>query len=155
MYASGAGTSIDAEQSFVWFHRAAELGSVDSMQEVGKALIAGYGTVQDPVQGERWLVSAAENGSVGAMYDLYSYHNLSGDPAAFDVAMGWLRKAADAGSAAAMFRLAQTLRNDPRLADRRDEATIWLERAAAAGHKGSRRLLDATAAKTAAVGSAG
>jgi TPR repeat protein len=155
MYASGAGTSIDAEQSFVWFHRAAELGSVESMQEVGKALIAGYGIVQDAAQGERWLVSAAENGSVGAMYDLYSYHSLSDEPASFEEAMRWLRKAADAGSAAAMFRLAQTLRNDERLADRRDEATAWLERAAAAGHKGSRRLLDAMASKTAAVGGAG
>jgi TPR repeat protein len=110
LYLSGFGNRLDPEAAYAQFRQAAEEGSVDGMRETARALMVGSGTIKDEAAAERWFREAAKAGNADAMIDLFSLLTLktgsvSERKAAFADAIGFLTAAADAGHAAAQFRL--------------------------------------------------
>jgi TPR repeat protein len=101
--------------------------------------MSGFGVVQDPKAGLRWIEQAASEGHIEAMYDLYQYH--VNRPGGEKDALQWIRRAADAGSGDARFRIALLHRDGNLLPQSDDEMMRWLGSAAEAGHEYSVELL--------------
>ena len=57
---------FDADKSFAWLTKAAELGHQQAQYQLGRMHLKGYGTEVNLVQALKWLSKAAEQGSLEA-----------------------------------------------------------------------------------------
>jgi TPR repeat protein len=66
----GEGVQVDARAAVGCFRKAAELGQVDAMGNLGVAFLGGVGVPVDARAAVAWLRKAAELGEVNAMHNL-------------------------------------------------------------------------------------
>lgn len=70
-------TPVGNKSAFRYLLKAAKLGHLPSMSQVGVMYLKGTGTKKDLVEGANWLLKASDMGSVSAIYNLglhYSGH---------------------------------------------------------------------------------
>ena len=113
----GQGSPEDAQQSFAWFHKAAEQGNANAQAEVGWAYRNGQGVEQDESQSVMWFLKSAEQGNSSAQYGLgmayASGKGVSKDP---QQAIVWYEKSAQQGHAKAQAALAEIKAKGPDVA---------------------------------------
>ncbi len=136
-YGAAIGPEVDASQNFRLNMRGAREGHVSAMIGAGIALMSGFGTQRDPEAGILWLERASAStgwDAPDAMYRLAEVYKfgigVDKDP---KKAREWELRAANAGSATAMFHLALELEADNTDAGRA-EAVKWLQSARALQH---------------------
>ena len=144
-HASALGLAVDPSQSFRFSLRGARTGDPSAMIATGVALLSGFGTQQDGQAGILWLERAAEAAgppAPEAMYRLSEvYRYGAGVKKDAVAAADWQAKAANAGSATAMFHTALDLQSDSR-PSAKAEAIQWLRDAQALGHVPSIKKLN-------------
>ncbi|WP_208246804.1 SEL1-like repeat protein (plasmid) [Rhizobium sp. T1470] len=136
-YGSAIGPEVDASQNFRLNMRGAREGHVSAMIGAGVALLSGFGTQRDPEAGILWL----ERASASSGWDAPDAMHRLAEVYKFGVGVGkdpkkareWELRAANAGSAAAMFHLALDLEAANTDASKA-EAIKWLQRARALQH---------------------
>jgi TPR repeat protein/serine/threonine protein kinase len=127
--------SDDSDDIVDTFRRAADVGNVRAMNNLGWCYYNGRGVVQDFDEAVIWYRRAADAGDETAMNDLgRCYYNGRGVVQDFDEAVIWYRRAADTGNAAAMYNLGRCYYNGRGVAQDFDEAARWYRRAADAGN---------------------
>lgn len=107
-YYSGAIGRVDPALSIKYLRQAAALGDQDSAFGLAFMAYQGIGMPKDEAAALRFIEDAAEKGQREAqelLGMLYLIQYLSGWQTDLGVAVGWLDKAAAAGSSEAMFRL--------------------------------------------------
>lgn len=144
-HASALGLAVDPSQSFRFSLRGARTGDPSAMIETGVALLSGFGTQQDGHAGILWLERAAEAAGPQAPEAMYCppevYRYGAGVKKDAVAAADWQAKAANAGSATAMFHTALDLQSDSR-PSATAEAIQWLSDAQALGHVPSIKKLN-------------
>lgn len=134
MLLEGHGVEQDAPAAFRWFSMAAEAGSVDGVNMVGRCHEFGWGVPADGAQAMRHYRSAAERGHAWAQFNLATMllhrDGFADDPAP---ALNWYVRSARSGNSKAMTLVGRFLergwgrRPDPVAARR------WYRRAALGG----------------------
>jgi len=142
MLANGRGMPRDMEAAIVWGRKAAEQGFAPAQFAMAKVLI---GSVEQTRKNEAidLLLKAAEGGQVDAVLFLATAvgkgeYGLPKDEAR---AEGLLLPWAEKGNANCQFVLAALYQHGETFAERRDEARVWLERAAEGGNKKAREVI--------------
>lgn len=111
-YAEGSGVRQNAEESFQWFARAADLGLPEAQCQAAAMCHTGSGCPQDSVRAAAWWRSAAEQDEPLAMC-CYGLALFRGDGVVRDKLQGFnlLRRAAKLGvpEAAAVLRTAEMI----------------------------------------------
>ena len=88
----------DIPKAFKLYKKAAELGNVVAMAEVGSLYLTGKGGEQNNEDGFRWCLKAAENGYPNAMAMVARMYELGiGTAPDIDEALNWYIEAANAG----------------------------------------------------------
>ena len=133
-YLCGDGVQTDPAQSFDWFQRAAQAGSLTAMVNLAKFYATGIGTAQDYAMAAYWFQKAAEAGSADGMYNLGIYYGKGqGVEQDYGKAFYWYQKAAEAGRADAMHNLGVFYDEGQGVAQNYGEAVHWYKKAAEAG----------------------
>jgi TPR repeat protein len=123
---------------------AAEFGHVEAMGAYGYMMARGLGMEANEKTGFDWIRKSAEAGSVSALLNqgimTMRGQGVSGDPLA---GMALLKQAAERGSVDAQARVAEAyfFGEDGLVAKSEDEAALWAQRAAEAGHAWSQNLV--------------
>jgi TPR repeat protein len=94
----GMGVPVDRPRAITLFRRSIALGSAPASCNLGDVLDAEESTPAERDEGERYIEASAEAGQARCQY-LHALHLLKRDPPEARDAMGWLRRAADAGHA--------------------------------------------------------
>ena len=145
VYAKGEGVPQEDLEALNWFLKAADQGFAPAQNMLGVMYHHGQGVRQNYRQAIRWYRAAAEQGSSASQLHLGTLY-AKGDGVAqnYESAMYWWRKAADQGDPAAQYDVGLLYDNGLGMPARdRTEARRWMEKAAAAGHEGARRWLQA------------
>ncbi len=88
----------DYAAALQWFHRAADLGVPEAVNDVGLMYAEGYGVPRDPQEALRWFLRASEMGSAAAANNAgLMYANQYGENSVD--AIRWFSKAAEMGNA--------------------------------------------------------
>jgi len=143
IYAEGRGVHKDMNQALLWGRKAAQQGNVQAQFSVGRALIES-GNPGQSAEGMTYLQQAAEGGNVNAT--LYwanvvgkGEHGVPRDEAR---AEALLKPWAEKGNADCQFVLAALYKFGDSFTDRRDEAYVWMQRAADQGHSDALKILE-------------
>lgn len=143
-YSSGVGTDIDQATAFAHAYKAAKTGDPESMLDLGMRLLAGAGVPKNSSAGISWLERAAEGKgpmAANAMFELARvYENGVGVDPDISLTNHWMNRAAEAGSRAAIYRVALSLRANGN-PDDEAESIKWLQRARDLKHNKSTKLL--------------
>ncbi|MBW9113242.1 sel1 repeat family protein [Rhizobium cauense] len=136
-YGSAIGPAVDASQNFRLNMRGAKEGHVTAMIGAGVALLSGFGTQRDPEAGILWLERASAStgwDAPDAMYRLAEVYKFGiGVDKNPKKEREWKLRAANAGSATAMFHLALDLEAE-NTDSSKTEAIKWLQSARALQH---------------------
>jgi TPR repeat protein len=127
----GLGVAVDERQARMLVTAAAEAGVVEAQLELARLYVAGVGGARDEVAAARWERAAAEAGSADGC--LRVAERAARKPGGAALAIPWLERAANAGSAEAAARLAHLYFMGREVT--RDEAAAlrWMELANALG----------------------
>jgi TPR repeat protein len=120
--------TTDPSRALKEFTRYAELGSVWSSIQVGRAFLLGWGTEVSPPEAEIWLRRAIEAGSEGAMLSLANHYRRA---KRLDEAESLLGSYVEKSYAPAVYLLGWVY-IDKR---KNDLARVMFERASASGHR--------------------
>ena len=142
MLANGRGMPRDMEAAIVWGRKAAEQGHAPAQFAMAKVLI---GSVEQTRKNEAidFLTKAAQGGQVDAVLFLATalgrgQFGLPRDEARAEaLLLPWAEK----GNADCQFVLAALYQHGETFAERRDEARVWLERAAEGGNEKAREII--------------
>ncbi|NNM74365.1 tetratricopeptide repeat protein [Enterovirga aerilata] len=155
MLLDGRGVAQDRAAAYRWFHRAAELGSVDGINMVGRCHELGWGVPVDHAEAARWFRRAAEKGSDWGAYNLACMllygDGVPHDPAA---ALAWFLTSAERGNAKAMGFVGRCHEEGWGTKPDPDAALDWYRRAAEAGDCWAQYNLATHAIETGRVGEA-
>jgi TPR repeat protein len=142
IYAEGRGVHRDMNQALVWGRKAAQQGNVQAQFSVGRTLIES-GNPAQRTEGMTYLQQAADGGSVNAT--LYwanvvgkGEHGVPKDEAR---AEALLKPWAEKDNADCQFVLAALYKFGDSFTDHRDEAYVWMRRAAEQGHADALSIL--------------
>ena len=160
----GRGVPKDPVEAARWLRMAADQGHADAQFKLGRLYLAGDGVPEDGAEAVRWLHRASQQGhaqtlemfgdtfgelaeSGATLEDAVGGSETEGDldSTAFGAAMldnqfNHLLGAAEGGDAEAQYELAVAYaewRDDLGEGDRKEEALLWLVRAANQGHAGA------------------
>jgi hypothetical protein len=98
----------DFNEAVAWYHKAAEAGNTDAMNNLGGAYYHGIGVQKGDKQAVAWYRKAAEAGNADAMNNLGSaYLHGIGVQRDDNLAVAWYRKAAQLGNLDAKTNLQQ------------------------------------------------
>ena len=142
MLANGRGMARDMEAAIVWGRKAAERGHAPAQFAMAKVLI---GSIEQTRKNEAidFLTKAAQGGQVEALLFLATalgrgQFGLSKDEARAEaLLLPWAEK----GNADCQFVLAALYQHGETFAERRDEARVWLERAADGGNERAQEII--------------
>ena len=148
MYALGQGVDKNLSEAERWiggvvtyYRAAAAQGDVDAQYQLGRIYLDTLGV--DRSEAYEWTAKAALSGHSGAQYNLSQlYHSRKGENLPAE-ALYWLRAAAESGNADAQHDLGFRLARGQGMEKNPEQARMWLERAASAGHDGARIALKA------------
>jgi len=96
LHATGRGTAENHAQALAFYRQAAESGHAKSMNLLGRYLEDGHHCPQDVPKARHWYRLAAEGGDFRGQF---SHAAMLADEGRIEEALGWLRKALDAGNA--------------------------------------------------------
>ena len=124
-----------ANEGLGYLEKAAVLGNVAAMKELGSLYENGYIASGGKSEAVKWYEKAAEAGDVESMETLgklyfYSFFNLANFTPDYAKAKKWYKKAADAGSVEAIDYVGMSYENEGDYAN----AMKWYKKAAAAGN---------------------
>lgn len=144
LYAEGRGVVRDSNLAILWGRKAAEQGNVEAQFAVGKILIESSDE-EDRAQAAAYLQRASDSGNVQAVLFWATalgrgQYGINKDEARAEAV---LRPWAEAGNSDCQFVLAALYKFGNSYADRRDEAYVWMQRAADQGHQQARQILSA------------
>lgn len=88
----------ESEAAVVWFHRAAERGSIPAQLELYRRYRIGYGVGRNAETAMKWLNKAADTGDAEALFQLGSHYLLPGKLKSEAKAKQYLERAVAAGS---------------------------------------------------------
>ncbi|MDB4965517.1 MAG: hcpC 1 [Myxococcales bacterium] len=126
-YLRGLGVTRDAAQARMLFQTAAQNGVVEAQVELAAMYGAGVGGARDEQSAARWERAAADAGHPGACMRVAD--RTMAQPGRAALALPWLLRAAEAGSAAAAERLAVLYSDGRELSRDEDAAAHWRARA--------------------------
>jgi TonB family protein len=130
-YENGQGVSKDDAEAVRWYRKAAELGEMRAMTNLGVMLATGSGVAKDEVEAVRWFRKAAEAGNALGMKNLgVAYENGQGVSKDDAEAVRWYRKAAELGEMRAMTSLGFMYENGRGIGKDEAEAVRWYRKAA-------------------------
>lgn len=127
----GLGVGVDARQARLLMAQAAEGGVVAAQLELARLYVDGVGGARDEAAAARWERAAAEAGSADGC--LRVAERAASRPGGVALAIPWLERAADLGSAAAAERLADLYSMGREVARDQAAAERWRGRADALG----------------------
>ena len=142
MYAEGRGVIKDLELALLWGRKAAEQGNVEAQFSVGKILIQSSNE-EDRAKAADYLQKASDAGNIQAVL-LWAtvlgrgQHGIGKDEAR---AESLLKPWAEKGNPDCQFVLAALYKFGETYADRREEAYLWMQRAADQGHPKALEIL--------------
>lgn len=126
LYARGRGGAPDPARALQWKERAAELGDIAAQFAVGEKYALGDGAPLDPDRAARWLQRAAAQGHPNAALALARLKEREGN---MGQALGWYRRAAEAGLVEAQERLAAIYGEGLGVSRDPERAAEWRRRA--------------------------
>jgi uncharacterized protein len=142
MYFEGLGTTKDDAAALASFRRAADGGNMEAMFSGGRIMLS----KPDPemrAEGLALMNRAVENGHIEATLMLATAYGRgeNGLPKDEAKAEALLKPAAERGNADCQMTLASLYKFGETFAERRDEAQVWLQRAADQGHPKALEIL--------------
>lgn len=155
-YAGGKGVRVDYREAARYFLRAAAKGNAEAMRQAGVMMIAGRGVKKNVEAGVQWLEQAAAAGRTAAWLDLGAYYRYGGPEDHARAASYWA-KAAQAGLMDGQYLYGMALLNGDGVGANKEQAKVWLKKAADAGDRMAKHqlaLLDPVAAASAPVSDA-
>ena len=124
----------DAEKyydAFEWFMKAAKIGDVGCMNDVGNMYYRGQGVSKDYFESTTWYRKAAEKGFAWAMYNLAgNYRDGKGVHKNLDTAVKWFKQAAENGIDDALEALGSLYYNTENFG----QSFYWYKKAAEKGN---------------------
>ncbi|WP_051943989.1 MULTISPECIES: tetratricopeptide repeat protein [Luteibacter] len=149
LYARGQGVNVDRAESLRWWGLAADQGHVQACVNLGVSHYFGRGVPRDAELAFTYYSKAVERGQPGAVGYADALCSVAhmlrdGIGVARDPVMGarQYRRAAELGSANAQFELGKIYLETSDLDSDREQARLWLGKAAEQGDGEARRLLD-------------
>jgi TPR repeat protein len=144
IYAEGLGVPRDLNAALSWAGKAADQGNREAQFSAGRVLI-GSGDPTTKAKGLDFLAKAAEAGHSTAVLFLATavgngQFGLTRDEARAETL---LKPLAEKGNADCQFVLAALYQHGETFAGRREDARIWLKRAADQGHSKAQEILQA------------
>lgn len=143
IYAEGSGVERNIESAITWGSKAADQGKSEAQLATGQLLIESSNP-ERKAKALEYLQRAVESGNTGAVLFLASAvgngrFNLPKDEAR---AEALLRPWAEKGNADCQFVLAALYKFGESFAHRRNEAYVWMRRAADQGHADAMKILE-------------
>jgi TPR repeat protein len=130
MYQLGQGIEQDSEQAAYWYRKAAEHEHALAQCKLSQLLFWGRGVVSDKDEAMRLALKAAQQGSAEAQNNLGYLHKFLGNR---EVAIFWMRKAAQQGDAIHQYLLAMVYyETKPKPGDEK-KSLFWIRKAAEQG----------------------
>jgi TPR repeat protein/serine/threonine protein kinase len=134
-YASGDGVTQNHDESVKWYRKAADLGSLEAMNNLGLCYAEGQGVPKDLEEAARWYRKAAEQGLALSQRNLaHAYVSGEGVSKNIDTATGWFKKAAMQDDAEAQYMLGLAYTGEEGIAQDLVESAKWFQKAADQGH---------------------
>ncbi len=131
-YLYGSAIGINQLKALEYFQRAADLGHVSSLVDIGRMHQSGEGLEKNTPLAIEYLRKAAEKGDVEAFFWLATmYEALT--PPDYRTANDWYKKSAEAGEKTAMYNLAFNYREGRGGKRNYTEALAWFKKAAEQG----------------------
>jgi TPR repeat protein len=135
MYSTGDGIPKDSAQSATWFRTAAEAGDATAQLNLGALYHRGDGLPRDDGRAVLWLTKAADQGFLPAMLELARWNLRPEHGLNLDVAIAWLKKAADLGDATAQAELGDIFADQKLGRVDYSQAVTWYRKAAVQGQR--------------------
>lgn len=131
-YINAYGTDKDSEAAFSAYEKGANAGNTDCMFELSKCYEYGRGTSKDPAKSLEWAEKLYKANPQSTRLAYCLYYGI-GTPVDYVKAIQIWKKAAEAGSGAAMFDIAVCYDNGEGVAKDPAEAIKWYKKAIEAG----------------------
>lgn len=134
-YANGeGGLSVDGEQAFNWYSKAAEQGNHQAQANVGAMCYMGTGVKKNAEEAVRWLSAAADGGDINGLFNLaVLYKKGEGIEQDDEKAADLYREAAELGHYPSQSRLGYMYAQGEGVSKDRVQAYLWLTLAAQHG----------------------
>ncbi|HUN39357.1 MAG TPA: caspase family protein [Acetobacteraceae bacterium] len=141
-YQFGDGVPKDMAQARSWFERAAAQGFVPAEARLGLIYVHGIGVPRDEAMALYWFRKAADAGSPIALNNLGMFYRQGRVvPQDYTEAMRLFRLASDKGLSMADYNIGLMYANGHGVKTDKQQAHLWLEKAAAAGNQPAMDLL--------------
>ena len=127
------------EEAAQMLRKAAELGHVKAMSDLGALYSNGIGVSQDWEEAVKWWTKAVQAGDSDAIYNVGVYHYKRGT---LSQALLWFHEAAIRGIAAGMMSLGSMHIKGEGVPEDREEGLRWVRAAAKAGIPAAQSVLD-------------
>lgn len=131
------GLAVEKTQAVLWYRKAAEQAHTLAQYELAETYFTGDGVPTDYPESKKWYLKAAESGhglSQLRLGFLYAENHFKGLTTDYVEAEKWFLKAAEQNAGDAQFRLGNFYNNYKEPRDP-DNGFIWLQKAAAGGHR--------------------
>ena len=141
-YQFGDGVPKDMAQARTWFERAAGQGFVPAQARLGLIYVHGTGVPRDEAMALYWFHKAADAGNPIALNNMGMFYRQGRVvPQDYAEAMRLFRLASDKGLSMADYNIGLMYANGHGVKTDRQQAHLWLEKAAAAGNQPAIDLL--------------
>ena len=127
------------EEAAHMLRKAAELGHVKAMSDLGALYGNGVGVSKDWEEAVKWWTKAVQAGDSGAMYNVGVYHYKQGQ---LSKALLWFHEAATRGIPTGMMSIGSMHIKGEGVPEDREEGLRWVRAAAKAGLPAAKTLLD-------------
>jgi len=136
LMSQGLGVKRDTRNAAFWYQKAAEGGNETAMFKYALLLMEGRDVTRDRKKADEWMHKAADGGEPSAQFN-WAQILVADNPGEKGLAMAlpYYEKSAEQGIADAQYAVAQIYINAVDVSkDKKEEARVWLARAAAAGY---------------------
>jgi TPR repeat protein len=141
MYETGDEVELDLKEAVRWYKSAAEQENSEAQYYLGMLYAKGLEVMQNEAKARRLLEAAAAQGHLGAKAVLAKTQNGNFTLDNESIAVWWLQKFAQKGSAQAQYNLGYLYEHGRGVDADAKEARKWFELAAQQGHVGAKQHL--------------
>jgi TPR repeat protein len=141
-FANGEGVTQNYEEAVKWYRKAAEMGNLNAMNNLGACYEDGQGVPKDLEESVKWYRKAAEQGSAIAQRNVgLAYIRGEGVVQNNESALGWIKKSATQGDAHAQYLLGVGYSGIDGIPVNHSEMFNWFRKAAEQGHAAAQKYL--------------
>jgi TPR repeat protein/serine/threonine protein kinase len=141
-FANCDGVPQNREEAVKWYRKAAEMGNLSAMNNLGAGYEDGHGVPKDIEESIKWYRKAAELGLALSQRNLaYAYLSGEGVSKNIETAIGWYKKAAMQGDADAQYVLGLAYTGGDGIAEDLVESAKWIQKAADQGHAEAQKAI--------------